>query len=341
MSPLAGGGYAAAVELEIESLTLTELIQLQTRLLEAMNRRFQRPLALMFSDVVGSTPYFRSFGDVAGRGLMQRHLDQVRAQLGAHQGRLVDAAGDGAFLCFPGQEPAARAAIALLRAVDEQNDTFPPEHRLSLRVGLHFGAVLTDGELVSGDAVNVCSRVAAAARPGEIWLSIEAHQELPGLMRAQCLRLGGAQLKGVGAPLELFSLAWRDRRPVPCLARVVESGQVFPLPAKDVIRFGRAGDSGVPEEQANDIVLKLEDPDATAGISRWHFELRRRPSGLVLRSVTDRPTLVGGTPVARGEEVRVSAGAVVRVSGVLTVELSGDERLAQLGGAALAETRQT
>ena len=44
-------------------LSMTEIIRLRDLLSKALTRRFERPLALAFSDVVGSTPYFARFGD--------------------------------------------------------------------------------------------------------------------------------------------------------------------------------------------------------------------------------------------------------------------------------------
>jgi len=325
--------------IDTERMTLTELIQLHTELDAAMNRRFRRPQAMVFTDVVDSTAYFRHFGNVAGRALQQRHFDAASAHLAAHQGRLVDTAGDGALLCFPTADGAARTVTATLRDIEEKNATYAVEHQLSLRVGIHFGAVLTDGTMLSGDAVNVCSRIASAASPREVYLSTEAVQELSGVLRAQCLRLPAVALKGVAAPVDLHLLSWRERRVVPSLARLVECEAVLPLPPKDVISFGRLehsdGAGGGPA--GNDIVLRTPEPAGTARISRWHFELRRQPSGLVLRAVTDRPTVVGDKVLQKGEEVRVSAGTVVRVSDVLSVELLGDEAAAS-GGPSLIET---
>src|SRR5205814_1103405 len=124
------------------------------------NRRFSHRRALAFSDVVGSTSYFTRFGDVAGRALQQRHLDAIDKALPLGDGRVVDTAGDGAFLCFPDTSGAARALVAIEKTIARQNIGQPVDHRLMTRIGLHWGPVLTDGTIVTGDAVNFCSRIA-------------------------------------------------------------------------------------------------------------------------------------------------------------------------------------
>ena len=94
-----------------EQLSMTELIRLQDVLSKAIVRRFEKRLALVFSDVVGSTPYFARFGDEAGRKLQQRHYDLVTAAITPEGGRVVDTAGDGVFLCFESVTAASRAMV--------------------------------------------------------------------------------------------------------------------------------------------------------------------------------------------------------------------------------------
>ena len=88
------------MKLDTDSLTLTEIIQLQTQLSQTLQRRFEKQLALCFTDVAGSTQYFARYGDEAGRRLTQRHIDLLSAQLPKTEGRIVDTAGDGAFTCW-------------------------------------------------------------------------------------------------------------------------------------------------------------------------------------------------------------------------------------------------
>src|SRR4051812_25913711 len=173
-----------------EQLSMTEIIRLQDALSKALARRFGKRLALVFSDIVGSTPYFAKHGNEAGRKLQQRHLDLCQRVVGGGGGRVVDTAGDGAFLCFPAVDGALAAMVELQQQIAIDNDGRSAEERLSVRIGCHFGPVLTDGVLVSGDPVNFCSRVAGSASPGEIRLTHEAFGALTDVrLRIKCRRL--------------------------------------------------------------------------------------------------------------------------------------------------------
>jgi class 3 adenylate cyclase len=314
-----------------EQLSMTEIIRLQDWLSKALVRRFEKRLALAFSDVVGSTAYFNKHGDEAGKKLQLRHIDLLHRVLFSAQGRIVDTAGDGAFLVFPELNAAARALVDLQRHIATDNDSRPPEHRLAVRVGLHFGPALTDGVQVAGDSVNLAARVAASADASEIRMTQAATLELTDIaLRLRTRRLKPVALKGLVDPIELVVLEWLDPSIFPASVKI-DDGAELRLPSLEVIRFGRLKDQdGHP---ANDIVLEAPDPDSSARISRWHFELHRRADGFVLRSVSGSQTEVDGVAVKKGAEAVIRPGTKVRVGGVMTLEFLGDKR-----GAATQQT---
>ena len=303
---------------DLDSLTLTEIIQLQTQLSQTLQRRFEKSLALAFTDVAGSTEYFARYGDEAGRRMVQRHLDILQRVLPGVGGRIVDTAGDGAFTCFPSADAARQAMVELQLGIMRENTMYTREQQLAVRCGIHYGQVLTDGVLVSGDAVNLCARVASSANSGEIRVTRAAFQELLPSYRMRCRDLKTLDLKGIGRPVEVLTLEWRDTANFPSSVYLVEMRELKPLPDQDLISFGRLRDiNGVP---ANDVVLELPDQQTTLQISRFQFELRRRPEGFVLRSVSDQITEVEGSTVAKGQEVPLRSGMKVRVARLLTLE---------------------
>jgi class 3 adenylate cyclase len=300
------------------TLSMTEIIRLQTLLSTALVRRFERTLALAFSDLVGSTPYFAKFGDEAGRRLQQKHYDLLQNSIAARGGRIVDTAGDGAFLCFPEADAAISAMVDLLRLISEENTGRSREHQLAVRIGIHYGPVLTDDVQVSGDAVNYCARVTGSANAGEIRLTRDAFLACTDpAHRLKSRALAPIQLKGIEKPVELLLLDWRDRNLFPSALRF-DTGEEVALPEQDIITFGRLAEKdGVP---ANDIVLRCEDPSKTRQISRWHFELRRKSDGFILRSLSSSPTTVNGHPIPKGEDHPVRPGDTVVVGAVLSMQ---------------------
>ena len=302
---------------DFSALSMAEIIRLQNELQRELVRRFQRHAALVFSDIVGSTEYFARYGDAPGRQLQQLHIDLLGECLGRHAGRIVDTAGDGAFLTFQAADAALGAAMELQNAVSRANGARSREHQLRLRIGAHWGPVLSDGVAVSGDAVNLCARVAGSAEPGEIRLTREMFQECSAAHRLKCHSLGATALKGVVREIELFVLDWRDRELFPTHIRVEETAAERRLPDQDIISFGRLREH--EGAAANDVILTLDDPQRALQISRWHFELRRFPDGLRLRPLSDGHTEVDGVAVPKNGEARVRSGSRVRLARVLTI----------------------
>lgn len=303
---------------DISSLTMTEIIRLQNLLSRELKLRFEHHLALAFSDIVGSTPYFAQHGDEAGRKLQQRHVDLLQQSIAPSGGRIIDTAGDGAFLCFPEVEDAVDALVAFAKRLQADNADRPQTDHLDVRIGVHWGPVLTDGVQVTGDAVNLCARIAGSAQVGEIRLSRDAAGELHDpAKRLACEPLPPVELKGITRPVDVVRYEWMDRHRFPDRVRVVETGEDLAIPQQSTVSFGRLRSSeGV---RGNDVVLLLPDPQQMMKVSRWHFELRRRPDGLVLRAVSDNVTEVDGEPVVRGAEVPIRRGTAVRVGKVMTL----------------------
>lgn len=311
--------YRVALMVDLSALGMTDIIRLQNQLQRELTRRFERPMVLAFSDIVASTPYFARHGDAAGRQMQQLHIDLLEAALRPHDGRIVDTAGDGAFMSFPSADAASLALPAFEQSASSENAKRAREHQLQVRIGVHLGAVLTDGVIVSGDAVNLCSRIAASAGSGEIRLTREVFQELTLARRLKCRPIGAVALKGIAQSVDLMALDWRDHSVFPTRVRIEETDQELDLPLQDIVAFGRLREH--EGARANDIVLATADPSHARQIGRWHFELRRYAGGIRLRAVSEGLTEVDGEPVAKGNEIVVKPDSTIRVARVLTLRL--------------------
>lgn len=153
-------------------------------------------LALLFTDIVGSTERIVELGDERWRTLLDRYRGVVRAELGRYDGREVNTAGDAFFAVFDRPLPAVRCAQAIRAAVERLG--------LESRTGVHLGEVELRGEQVSGLAVHAAARVMAEARPGQILISdamrVAVGDGLP------LVDLGQHELKGLPDPWQLYAV---------------------------------------------------------------------------------------------------------------------------------------
>ncbi len=303
---------------DLDSLTLTEIIRLQNQLSATLTRRFERPYALVFSDIVGSTAYFSRYGDEAGGRLQQQHVDLLTDSMIGTLGQFFHTAGDGALLGFPTVEMAADTMVLFHQSLRQLTYRLAQEQQWTTRAAIHWGPVLIDGTTVAGDTVNFCAKVTATAQPGEIRVTKAAFGEFPNRYRFLCHPLGFIPIASTHQPLELMRLSWHDALHLPTQVLIEETGQRITLPDQPVISFGRSRE--VHGERANDIALQLVDPELTQKISRYHFEVRTDPDGLVIRSLSESVTQIDGKHLAKGQTSPLRIGSVVRLAHVMTLQ---------------------
>lgn len=300
-----------------DTMQLRELLNARNELSRIINRKYKRNLALCFCDIVGSTQYMARFGDEAGQAIMQRLMVLVAKALPVAHGTLVETTGDGVFLTWTSVDNAVASLLALRKAIDQDNFDIPGEQRLAVRIGVHWGSALADGDLVTGENVNLTARVTALADDGQIVMTRAAFSELSPHARPPGRAMPPQVLKGIPVPIETLVLDWRDPHLFPRRMRVLETGDEYELPDRDNLSFGRTAASETEKE--NDVVLTHPDATVRQKVSRRQFSLHRHPDGWRLRLLSERPVEVDGVAIQRGMEAQVKSGSVVRLAGVLSL----------------------
>jgi class 3 adenylate cyclase len=154
---------------------------------------------VLFTDLVGSTARVAAEGDERWRRTLREHNRVVRQELERFRGREVKTVGDGFLATFDGPARAVRAAAAIRSALSAAG--------LEVRAGVHTGEVeVEDSGDVSGIAVHIGARVAAAADPGDILVSQTVHDLVVGSGLTFADR-GVRQLKGVPGEWRLFAVS--------------------------------------------------------------------------------------------------------------------------------------
>ncbi len=159
--------------------------------------RVARPPAMCFLDITGYTRLTQERGDAAAAELADDLARLVKRASVQRGGRAIKWLGDGVMFHFPDPGLGVVAALDMVEGVVDAG--LPPAH-----VGLHAGPVLLQEGDYYGQTVNIASRIAEYARPGEVLVSdtVVAAAEGAG---AAFTEIGPVELKGVGGPLRLHS----------------------------------------------------------------------------------------------------------------------------------------
>jgi class 3 adenylate cyclase/pimeloyl-ACP methyl ester carboxylesterase len=165
-----------------------------------------RNLAVLRTDIVGSTAMTQRVGDVRSRELHQTHDTFVREAVQANRGWEVAHTGDGMVASFLAVDDAVRAAISVQRGLTAWNRASADES-IEVRIGIAAGEVVEEGEKMYGQAFQLVTRLTDKAKPGQILIS-EAAQETA----SEDFEYGATrslQLKGFTERVRAREVGWR------------------------------------------------------------------------------------------------------------------------------------
>ena len=154
---------------------------------------------IVFTDIVGFTQLTDEHGDDVALTLLERQEVLVRRAL-PEGGRVVKELGDGLLLWFDDPCDAITTALALQRAFEHESDDDLP---MWVRIGMHFGCPRSRGDDIVGRDVNLASRIADLAAPGEVLCSETTATEAGELPGVGFEPLGPVFVKGIADPVPL------------------------------------------------------------------------------------------------------------------------------------------
>jgi class 3 adenylate cyclase/tetratricopeptide (TPR) repeat protein len=141
----------------------------------------RRRVTILFADLSGYTAVAERMDPESVKSLLDRCLHRLGEEVTRFGGRVDKYIGDNVMAIFGAPvaheddaERAVRSALGMLDAMEAINADFGAQHgvKFELRIGVNTGEVLAgrvgESYTVIGDAVNVASRLQAAARPGSV-----------------------------------------------------------------------------------------------------------------------------------------------------------------------------
>lgn len=165
-------------------------------------------VTLVFSDIVGWTEMIERVGDHRAREVTRDHNRIVRELVQSCGGHEVEIQGDAFLLAFSDPRAALQCAIGIQRALENYCRDNPEPIRI--RIGLHTGEALRDGDRFFGRTVNLAARVAAQAEGDQILVSAAFAQCLD---ESDKISLGSARsvrLKGIQEAQQIHIVDWRE-----------------------------------------------------------------------------------------------------------------------------------
>ena len=189
-----------------------------------MSEEKRRLAAILAADVVRYSAMVGA--DEPGTLARVRALrtDVIEPLVAAHEGRLFKTTGDGFFVEFASAVQALRGAIAIQDMLRAQTDG------LCLRIGVHQGEVVPEGDDLMGDGVIIAARLEGLAEPGGICVSARVQEDAAGKLDLALSDLGDQQLKNIARPIRVYAINFGALRPLIASATSVRRLSIVVLP---------------------------------------------------------------------------------------------------------------
>ncbi|HEY9567569.1 MAG TPA: adenylate/guanylate cyclase domain-containing protein, partial [Thalassobaculum sp.] len=174
-------------------------------------------IALLFTDLSGSTALYERIGDAAAYNLVREHFAFLTRSIRAHDGAVVKTIGDAVMAAFAEPADAVRAAVAVQAAVAGFNRQHGGRERgggIAIRMGVHAGhciaVTLNDRLDYFGSMVNLAARLQHLAGGGQVLLSATLADD-PGVRQVLDDAAPGTRervaVRGVAVPVDVLRLA--------------------------------------------------------------------------------------------------------------------------------------
>jgi class 3 adenylate cyclase len=168
-----------------------------------------KDIALLFTDLKGSTALYDRIGDLNAFALVQQHFDRLQDVTVRHNGAIIKTIGDAVMAAFLEPADAVQAALEMRSEIASFNER-QPDKALILKIGVHKGAAiavtLNDRLDYFGQTVNIAARVQNLADADEIFVSQDVY-EAKGVrdeLAGYSVESRTAQLQGVQQELPVF-----------------------------------------------------------------------------------------------------------------------------------------
>jgi class 3 adenylate cyclase len=166
-----------------------------------------RDVAILFTDIKGSTMLYNRLGDARAYNAVRSHFDVLFRTVAENEGAIVKTIGDAVMACFTRPAQAARAALAAQDRFTAFRPLLPDSaEEIIVKIGIHRGpciaVTLNDHLDFFGGAVNVAARTQQRAAGGETLITRAVYDD-PQVR--ELLTEAGRNVSAIEATLRGFS----------------------------------------------------------------------------------------------------------------------------------------
>lgn len=165
----------------------------------------RRLTTILAADVVGYSRLMAA-DEEATVGTLRAYRAIIDRLIDRHDGRIFNTAGDSVLAEFGSAVEAVRCAVTIQDELRVRNAELPTERQMLLRIGINIGDVISAGDDLLGDGINVAARLEGLAPPGGVCISGSTFEQVKNKLSIGFEDLGPQAVKNLPDPVAAFRL---------------------------------------------------------------------------------------------------------------------------------------
>ncbi len=134
-------------------------------------------VAILFTDIKGSTAFYKTHGNLAGRIMIQKLNDMLFPIVQAYRGVVVKTIGDSIMAYFLAPGEALWASVAIQKRLKKHNAEHSPSDHLLIKISMNYGDAIIEEKDVFGDVVNIAGKLVTCCDARQIIITESFYEE--------------------------------------------------------------------------------------------------------------------------------------------------------------------
>lgn len=175
------------------------------RLISHLSAQERRLTAILFTDIEEYSKMMEEDEERTLR-LLDEHNKIVDESVEKYNGVRVKRIGDSVMAVFASAVYAVQSAIEIQRTLERRNMDLDESEKLLMRIGIHLGDVVINGDDAFGNGVNIASRIESLAEPGGICISQDIYNQVHNQMEINAENMGPKLLKNISSEVNMYKV---------------------------------------------------------------------------------------------------------------------------------------
>jgi len=167
-------------------------------------------MAVLFTDIVGSSNFFKKHGNVSGRSMLKLHQDIASPLVAEFGGAVVKLLGDSVMAYFLDPADAFKSAIKIQQKFINHNIGKPEKDQIHIRLCVHYGEGIVEDKDIFGDVVNMAAKFLPFAGSDQILISEEVYAHVKDTPMVHFQKVDLTSEKRVLNELVIYNVTWKQ-----------------------------------------------------------------------------------------------------------------------------------